>query len=340
MDESEVKIVIGQAVGRAYNLDRAEKSIPMLQRLFEEPQRTELERASSELLASDNFDEHTVAFILQASLQTDLPNPAPIDWRDLALDIRELENTVADYMYRLEREMENKDKVTESDKPAMAEMHDALREWANSLGSVVSHMREENWIEAKVEVDKAFYASQSQAIDALKTFYENPILAEVIDRFRDKTKQFHETILRYPSRMIIPKDRVKTILDVQAVYLRLQQLYFEDRNREANQVIGYPIEKLGDAIDFLLQTSKRLETANYEIGLGVGNLRRGLPKINDPALRRVLVDLADRLDTIFSSLPAEPWPMKDYGHPDVESRFDSDPYGPTYNHGEQTKDET
>ncbi len=213
-------------MGRAYNLDRAERSIPMLQRLFEEPQRTALERAATDLLDSDNPDEHTVAFILQAALQTNLPDPAPIAWRDLALDIRELESTVADYMYRLEQEMENKDKVTGSDKPAMVEMHDALRDWANSLGGAVSHMREENWIEAKVEVDKAFYDSRSQAIDALKEHYKNPILAEIIDRYRDKTKQFHETILGYPSRLIFPKDRVKTILDVQAVYLRLQQLYY------------------------------------------------------------------------------------------------------------------
>jgi len=35
-------------------------------------------------------------------------------------------------------------------------IYDALRGWANSLGRVVSHMREENWIDAKVEVDKAF----------------------------------------------------------------------------------------------------------------------------------------------------------------------------------------
>lgn len=317
MDESEVKIVIGQAVGRAYNLDRTERSIPMLQRLFEEPQRIELERVSSELLGSDNLDEHTIAFILQAALQTDLPNPAPIDWRDLALDIRELESTLADYMYRLEQEMKDKSKVADLDKP-IVEMHDALRDWANSLGGAVSRMREENWIEAKVEVDKAFYASHSEAIDALKAHYKSPILAEIIDRYRAKTKQFHETILGYPSRMIIPKDRVKTILDVQAVYLRLQQLYFKDQSLQANRVIGYPIEKLGDAIHYLLQTSERVETANYEIGLAAGNLRRGLPEIIESALRKELSDLADKLDMIFSSLPAKPWPMKGYGHPDIE----------------------
>jgi hypothetical protein len=92
--------------------------------------------------------------------------------------------------------------------------------------------------------------------------------------------------------------------------------------------MGYPIEKLGDAIGYLLQASTHVETANYEIGLAVGNLRRWLPKISDSALRKELSDLADKLDMIFSSLPAKPWPMKGYGHPDVESRFDSEPYGP------------
>jgi hypothetical protein len=325
MDESEVKIVIGQAVGRAYYLDYAERSIPILQRLFEEPQTTAIERVTSDLLGSDNLDEHSVAFMLQVALQTDLPDPAPIAWRDLALDIRELESTVADYMYRLEREMEDKNKVTDTEKAAVVDMHDALRGWANSLGSVVFHMREGNWIDAKAEIDKAFYASQSRAIDALKIYYKDPLLAEVVNGFRDKTKQFHETILGYPSRMPIPKDRVKTILELQAIYLRLQQIYLNNRTPQVRQVIGYPIEKLGDAIHCLLQTSSRVETANYEIGLAVGNMRRGLPEIKDSALRKELVDLADKLDVIFSSLPAKPWPMKGYGHPDVESRFDSEP---------------
>jgi hypothetical protein len=324
MDENEVKIVIGQAVGRAYYLDHAERTIPMLQRLFEEPQTTAIERVTSELLASDNPDEHSVAFMLQAALQTDLPDPDPIAWRDLALDICQFESTVADYMYRLGEEMKDKNKVTDSEKKALVEMYDALRGWANSLGSTVYQMREENWIDAKVEIDESFCASQSQAIDALKIYYKDPILAEVIDGFRGKTRQFHETILGYPSRMPIPKDRVKTILELQAIYLRLEQLHFKNRAFELSQVILYPIEKLGDAIWMLLQTDRSVEQANYEIGLAVGNMRRGLPEIKDSAVRKELVDLADKLDVIFASLPAKPWPMKGYGHPDVESRFDSE----------------
>ncbi len=117
-------------------------------------------------------------------------------------------------------------------------------------------------------------------------------------------------------------------------------LYLEDRSVQANQVLGYPIEKLGDAIDYLLQTSTSVESANYEIGIAAGNLRRWLPKISDAGLRKELSDLADKLDMIFLTLPAEPWPMKGYGHPDVESRFDSGPNDPTDNHAEQTKDET
>jgi hypothetical protein len=72
MEESEVKIVIGEAAGRVYLLDHTERALPMLHRLFEEPTRSNIERAASDLLSSNNPDEHAVGFILQAALQGDL----------------------------------------------------------------------------------------------------------------------------------------------------------------------------------------------------------------------------------------------------------------------------
>jgi hypothetical protein len=320
MEQEEVKVVISRALERAYYLDNAENSIPTLRCLLDNPQRTELEKVVSDLLESNNPDEHVLAFLLQAVLQSNLQAPASIAWRDVALDIRESQSTLVQYMYALGRVIEDW-KDCDSMRDKLGEMHDSIREWAGSMGSAVYHMREENWIEAKVEIERAYFSSQLRAIDELKRFREDPLQADAIERLRGSTKQFRETILGYPSRMSIPRDRLQTILDVQSIYLRLHEIRHENPRLQA---VSYPIEKLGDAIDYLLQAETPVQTANYEIGLATGNLRRSIPNIAHDATEKELLALADKLDIIFSNLPATPWPVKDYGHPDVESRFGSE----------------
>ena len=52
MDQSEVKVMIGEALNRAYSLDNAENTIPTLRRLLQESQKTELETAVIDFLES------------------------------------------------------------------------------------------------------------------------------------------------------------------------------------------------------------------------------------------------------------------------------------------------
>jgi hypothetical protein len=72
----------------------------------------------------------------------------------------------------------------------------------------------------------------------------------------------------------------------------------------------------------MLLTNSPIEDANYEIGIAVGHMRTRTLKIKDSTVRREIADTTDKLDAIFSNLPAKPWPMKGYGHPSVESRLD------------------
>jgi len=90
-------------------------------------------------------------------MQNDLPDPDPMLWRDLALDLSQQELRLADYMHRIQQYSNLGNKGSLGDTCS-------LRDWANSVGAAVSMMRKQDWIEAKVHIDKAYASSLSVKI--------------------------------------------------------------------------------------------------------------------------------------------------------------------------------
>jgi hypothetical protein len=127
---------------------------------------------------------------------------------------------LVDLMYRIgeiAQKTEDREKVG-----IFNDAYAAVRDWQAFLGESASRMRERNWIEAKIRIDKAPSAALSPAIEKLLPHVPN--FKGAMATYRQHRERYHAEILRYPSRTTIPRDRIKVILDVQEQYLRLRQV--------------------------------------------------------------------------------------------------------------------
>lgn len=293
MGEDEVRVVVGLALEYSYLY--CEKCVQGLWPLLRNPDLAQIERIATEFVRDSDDSVRHVGHLLQAAFQNNLPDPDPIDCRDLTLDMLQQELRLADYMYQIKN-------FEGTMKRPLDDICCSLRDWANSLGAAVSMMRKQDWIRAKVHIDEAYASSLSVNIaSGICDIYKEAILSQ-----QERTRGFRNTVLGYPSKLHIPQGRTTMILKVQSAYLRLLQICQPD-SKLGNATL-YVKEKLTVAIARLLSADREIKTANYEVGLAAGELKRLAQTFTSP-VSTVLKEISDELDLIFSELPAEPWPI-------------------------------
>jgi hypothetical protein len=317
MDESDAKVIVGLALADSY--DSCESCIAILKRIWDDCRVVLVENAAEDFLDSPDENVQDIGFLLQSVSQMDSPDPDPGEAKDLALDIRETQISVIDLMYSLRLN----EQTGVGTQRKIAEVYPLVQKWQARLGSAASAIREGDWTTAKKSLNSAYILSSSSELP--------DIFAEIFDLYKatvshlqEKTENLRTRMLAYPSGTKIPANRAEIILQVQAVYLNLLDLQQQSKmSQDAFDVISYPIEKLGVAVDYLLSANTTVEEANYEIGLAASNLKRNLPRTSG-SIRQELSLRANELDVLFSKLPAKPWPVKGFGSDDVESRFGAD----------------
>jgi len=319
----ERKIVVGLALQHAYYT--SPESVIKLGPLWKNPDPKNIEHVSQELLESMDPETRAIGLMLEQALDRAVRDPDPIQWRDLALDMRESQVHLMDYMYRMAEFMNEEDDVEK--KHMLNRIYDEFQRWQASVSEATRHLRDENWMEAKIEIEEAYLLSQSETFDSLATLNSNYKGAIEIQR-RD-AKKYRDTIRSYPSKLSLPANRVATIVRVQELLLGLQELQSQNEtDLKVSDAVSYPIEKLGTAVRYLLNANVEVAAANYEIGISNDHLKDRVRAFAGPT-RKNLSDINDKLDILFSELPAKPWPMPGFGAPGVESRFKKEGAGKT-----------
>ena len=273
--------------------------------LYSDPNRAKIKSLHSDLVSSSNGNFREIGFWLEPLITFPEPN---IDWRDLVIEMQETELGLFNIFYLLEVSRERQHEVND------------LREWFNSIGSSVNYIRQDDWIHAKIHASKAFEFSLSDSIEKMR---EDEHLKGAIDAFRRETEKYFEHIKTFPVRIEIPKDRFDTITEIQEVLIELmKKLYLQHPDRVLSDVILYPIEKLGVAMHYLTNPNHTIEGANYELGCACEHFRRKIDNIKDIEKKEWANNLYKRIEFLFSKLPVKPWPMRGFGEPGIESRFE------------------
>src|SRR5260370_33913081 len=99
LQASERQVVVGLALQLAYYT--SPESVIKVGPLWRDPDPKNLERVSQELLGSMNPETRAIGLSLEQALDRAVHDPDPIQWRDLALDMRESQVNLVNYMYRL-----------------------------------------------------------------------------------------------------------------------------------------------------------------------------------------------------------------------------------------------
>jgi len=190
----------------------------------------------------------------------------------------------------------------------------------DSIESCVSNIRGGNWILAKIDANRAVNESLAESVEKIR---ENGDFRGTVDEHRKATMGYSEKVLKFPCESNILEDRLDTILEVQELLIEFKRKY---RNEPADRVLSdialYAVERLGVAEDCLLDPKTGMEEAGYEVGLVSEHLKGKVESIRNPEIRAWVVKLLERVEFLFSRMPAKPWPVEGFGHPGVESRFE------------------
>jgi hypothetical protein len=318
LQASERRVVVGLALHHAYYT--SPETATELRPLWENPDPNNVERVSRELLGSTDPEIRAIGLMLEQALDKALRDPDPIQWRDLALDMCESHVNLIDYMYRMGEFMHDEEDTEK--KEMLKQIYDGFQGWQASIGEAIGNLRAASWTEAKIEIEKAYSLSQSAIFDSLVSLYSN--FKGAIDIQRRDTGKYRDTIRSYSSKLPLPTDRIAIIVRVQELLLGLQELRSQnEKDMKVSDATSYPIEKLGTAVEYLLNKNVELARANYEIGISNDHLKPRIKTIAGPVGRK-LSNITDKLDILFSELPAKPWPVPGFGAPGVESRFKDD----------------
>jgi len=190
--------------------------------------------------------------ILQPAVSENIPDPDPVAWRDLALDMYTNEVNLVDYMWRVSDMADHESEPKR--KQMLAEATDSLQRWQAHLGIAISQMRESRWNDVKIEIEKADDVAREPSLDSLmKSVWQ---FKGAIEVQRKENLDFRSRVKTYPSRLTIPKDRISTILKLQVQLLKLHEIRNEiEKNLAIHDAVSYPIEKLGTALLYLMSQS-------------------------------------------------------------------------------------
>jgi arsenate reductase-like glutaredoxin family protein len=267
----------------------------------------EIKRLHNKLVKSSNPNQRDVGFALEPALGFNQPEK---DWRDLAIEMMETELSLFDIFYRITTLKEQKYQTSE------------LLEWLNEIGSSVSCMRSSDWINAKKHANKAFELSRK---DSIKEIIEDEYLGGAIVIYQKATARYFEETKQYPVTATFPEDRLDIIVELQAFLLKLEEKYQIGKpSKVLSDVILYPIEKIGTAIEYLMNSNEKIERANYEIGLACEHFKEKIGNLRGKEERDWANSIYEPLEVVFSKLPVEPRSVTGFGNPGVESRFENE----------------
>ena len=297
------KIVVGLALQAGIRRNRLD---PTISDLYSNPDPASIASLNDRLIHSKDPEDREVGFWLEPAVKR---KPPEIDWRDIVINMLETELDLLDLAYRIQTSH-----LRETFRV------DGLLDWLNEIGNSVNNIRSGDWIYAKIAISRALHKSHDTSIEKIR---ENEYLTGAIDSHRKSTENYFDQILTFPCKLTMLEDRVDTILEVQDLLIEIMRKYYlESPNRILVDVILYPIEKLGVAQDYLLNPERSEEQANYEIGLASEHLKEKVVNIQNSETLKWAKNIQERIEFLFSKLPAEPWPVKGFGYPGVESRFE------------------
>jgi len=306
LDQRIAKVAVGLALEAELERDNEDSSVlDRLLRLYAAPDSVVVKALHDELVGSDSFEDREVGLWLELALTGRQPD---FDWREVVMDMQETELDLFNLAYLIETsEYRNRFRAF------------GLLDWMNSIGSCVSNIRDENWVLAKIDANRAVNESLAESVEKIRI---NEDLRGAVDEHRKATKGYFERVLKFPCKSGVPEDRLDTILEVQGLLIESKRKYhLEPADRVLSDVALYAVEKLGVAEDCLLDSKTSVEEAGYEVGLVSEHLKGKVESIRNQEIRAWVVKLMERVEFLFSRMPAKPWPVEGFGHPGVESRF-------------------
>lgn len=311
LDTKQRKVIIGFALAKCISILEFDSALSdvygRIDILYEKIDQAELENLYDFLIASSNGTLREIGFHLEPLI---VFKESKMEWRDLVIEMLETEISLFNIFHML---------TTSSN--VSYDTHDLL-EWLNDLGSSANHMKVSNFTGAKIHASRAYEHSLNQTVENMLT---DPYIGGAIDQHRRETAEHFQTAKRFPVHFDVSEGRVDTILEVQEIFIEFLKKYHLDHpDKVLSDVILYPIEKLGTAIDYILDSKRTIEEANYELGLASEHIKEKSEGIHNPNDLKWATAIHQKIECLFSKLPAKPWPVKGFGFPGVESRFDDE----------------
>jgi len=302
-----VKVAVGLALEAELERENEDSSVlDRLLHLYASPDPAAVETLHDELVGSDSFEDREVGLWLELALRSQQPS---FDWREVVMDMQETELDLFNLAYLIETS-EHKNRFRAL----------GLLDWVDSIESCVSNIRGGNWILAKIDANRAVNESLAESVEKIR---ENGDFRGTVDEHRKATKGYFEKVLKLPCKSNISEGRLDTILEVQGLLIEFKRRYrLEPADMVLSDVALYAVERLGVAEDYLLDPKTGVEEAGYEVGLVSEHLKGKVESIRDQETRAWVVKLMERVEFLFSRVPAKPLPVEGFGHPGVESRFE------------------
>ena len=252
--------------------------------LYSNPNLDGIRALHDHLIVSNNHFDREVAFWLEPTLEQ---IPVKMDSISLVAELQRIEIELTSLLWQV-------------DSGILRDIND----WLNYIVNVGYSVEEGNWIHAKILMSQALQSSRTESVERIKS---DPRLRYVIEALQMETLRCFEQIRRAPSKLKMPEERFDIILEVQGILIELMRKYYlDDIEKEARDIIRYPIQKLDTALRYLMQPGTKIEAADHEVDLASEHLEWQMNNISNPKTLDWAKKTLKRMKALSTQLPSKP----------------------------------
>ena len=274
LDERLPKVVVGLALQSAIPHGC---EVETLLALYSDPNPEKARRLHDKLSASRSHCDREIAIWLRLLLEQ---GPSKSDPKAMVTTMREMESVLFFLI----------NQVGESQRE--------INDWMNYIANAAESLADGFLIDAKIFLSQASEVSQSPIIERLKS---DPSLGRKLDILQRATAQYFEEMRTYPSKLMIPEDRLEIVLRVQEILLDLMQAYYQGKREEDDEVIGGSIRRLNTAVRYLMNKDREVEAAKQELQLASEHLSEKKSRVLGERKRQLVNECSERMKELIET---------------------------------------
>ena len=216
---------------------------PTLSKLYSNPDLDAIGALYDRLVLSNNHSDREVAFWLELALPL---VSVEFDLIDILVELREIEVLLSDLLWQVNP----------------ASQH-AVNDWLNYIANVPQSIQDGRGIYAKILMSRAIQSCQRTSVEQIKKDLRFGNKIEILQR---ETVRLFGEIRKFPLKLIIPLERIDSIVQVQAILIDLlQEYYVAGIEEEIEDAARYVIQKLQTTKRYLLRADLSTIEAKREV---------------------------------------------------------------------------